>query len=62
MRYSVTTKGTPPPDLAQRIAEAHAQALKNLAQPRPQTDGQKPSLWDTKTSRASAQAYQEQSG
>lgn len=41
-RYVVTVRGSFPPNLAQCIAEAHAQALKISAQPRPQTDGQKP--------------------
>ncbi|MDO8751589.1 MAG: hypothetical protein Q7K03_10690 [Dehalococcoidia bacterium] len=39
--YTVTAKNVPA-DLAQRIAEAHAQALKNLVLPQPKADGQKP--------------------
>lgn len=37
--YKITVRGPVPPDLARRIAEAHAQALKG--RPMPQSDGQK---------------------
>lgn len=39
MKYTVTVRGSLPPDLAQRLAEAHVAALLN-ATPRPQKDAQ----------------------